>query len=1323
VFEVFKLIRLVTGQYLHVRKRQRTGALQDVNATDGSVGASVRFWIAMVLHRFSARIPVAKPLGMARAMFVSLLALSCAFTVSAQSNAPPVSIFRSVVNDIPNEPLVTVTLTGASNVSCLTVEEDLPSPASPVSVSGDGVWLPALGVIRWGPYFNTAATNVSYRLSGLTGSYPIHGGAWMEGEWYFSPGTTIAAVLGGGVPAPPQQLPEPIFIPLSGSATPVDVLIGLPGWDLTLLSDTWAGGTRTTQNLPQQSAWFASGIGINITSNTNALNLWNGTNAVVGLTYFSPNATTPVTLGVGDTLRATLNLVLTGVAAANTTEGLRIGLFDFADSTLSPTEVATDGFNADTQGNGVRGYCLFQNMGNNLLTSTPVDIKLRTNIVDSTLQGNTADFSSLSGLLVSNNFPGFTNGRAYVLTLTLNRTGMNSLAFSASWLDTVSGGTFSNTGTNTAETNFRFDGLAVRSQAAASSATNITLNEFRLDYFPQTTNAPAGTTNTAIYYTLDGSTPTTNSLLYSNAIYLTTTSVVRSEAFATGWIPSVAAIAYYGFPPAATANAQVTRTVNTSSTTAPVVTFSVTPGAGASCIAVTESLPPGLAATSVTAGGNYIASNNVVLWGPFFGTNAHTLSYVAVGQPGTYPVQASWSVDGVEGGESVQTNIVVTGSGVPSAPPQVATPTFSPVSGGNVPVNVAISCATPGAAIYYTLDGSAPMETSTLYSNAVNLASAGTIRAVAFTNGWTPSAAAVAYYGPPAATSNAQVTRTVNTSSPTAPVVTFSVTPGAGATCVGMTESLPPGLAATGVTAGGNYIASNNVVLWGPFFGTNALVLSYVTVGQPGIYPVQASWSVDGVGGGESGETSIIVASASGGIPTPPLQEPVPTLTPSFGSSLPINVSISSSDSQAHIYYTTDGTLPTQSSTPYTSQLTISVPTTLRAVGYRAGYLASVSAVGYYAAAPLTNSVSLVRSILNNGTVLPSITISATPLGNLSCYGITETILPGMTPSGLATNAVWNPANSTIYWGPFVDNQPRALNYNLSGPTGTFPLAGSGSFDGYLATDTGATTVSFNPAYIGPATNYDSCVTGPISYSVDINPAPGLIAVDTATGTVDWGDGTQSNVTQPVMTIPKLYAASGTYTITLSVSWTGHTPTTNAVGNGIKTDTVEVYSSCDPVITNQPSNQVVVAGTTAQFTVGASSVFPLTYQWFLNESNSISSPTAIAPLILSNVTVQEGGLYSVVVANTYGSVTSSAAVLTVVTPVFTNITRNTNRDVTLGVLTLPYSTNLVWAATNLTPPVEWQAISTNIANSNGTWQFTDTNAVNFPERYYQFSIP
>jgi hypothetical protein len=254
-----------------------------------------------------------------------------------------------------------------------------------------------------------------------------------------------------------------------------------------------------------------------------------------------------------------------------------------------------------------------------------------------------------------------------------------------------------------------------------------------------------------------------------------------------------------------------------------------------------------------------------------------------------------------------------------SPPPQVATPIFTPGSGSNVPVNLEISCTTTNAEIYYTLDGTLPTTNSLLYTNAVNLTNASTVRAVAFTNGFTPSVAALAYYGPPAAAANAQVTRSVDTSSLTAPVVTFTLVPGTNAACLAVIESLPTGLGAANVSAGGNYIASNNLVLWGPFFGTNAQVLSYQAVGQPGTYPVQASWSVDGVGGGEAEATKIVVASIfSNGVPTEPPQVAAPEFTPASGGNVPANVTVSCATPGAVIYYTLDGSLPTVSSTLYT---------------------------------------------------------------------------------------------------------------------------------------------------------------------------------------------------------------------------------------------------------------------------------------------------------------------------------------------------------------------------------------------------------------------
>ena len=77
----------------------------------------------------------------------------------------------------------------------------------------------------------------------------------------------------------------------------------------------------------------------------------------------------------------------------------------------------------------------------------------------------------------------------------------------------------------------------------------------------------------------------------------------------------------------------------------------------------------------------------------------------------------------------------------------VETPTFSPAAGTyNAVQNVTITCATAGAAIHYTSDGSTPTATSPTYATAIPVATTTTIKAMAIASGKTDSAVASATY-------------------------------------------------------------------------------------------------------------------------------------------------------------------------------------------------------------------------------------------------------------------------------------------------------------------------------------------------------------------------------------------------------------------------------------------------------------------------------------------------------------------------------------------------------------------------------------------------
>ena len=82
-----------------------------------------------------------------------------------------------------------------------------------------------------------------------------------------------------------------------------------------------------------------------------------------------------------------------------------------------------------------------------------------------------------------------------------------------------------------------------------------------------------------------------------------------------------------------------------------------------------------------------------------------------------------------------------------------------------------------------------------------------------------------------------------------------------------------------------------------------------------------------------------------------------------------------------------------------------------------------------------------------------------------------------------------------------------------------------------------------------------------------------------------------------------------------------------------------------PAIIVQSIDQTVTVGETATFNVTASGAAPLSYQWRLNTTN-ISGATA-ATLVLTNVQLAAAGVYSVVVSNSFGTVTSSNAALMV----------------------------------------------------------------------------
>ena len=107
----------------------------------------------------------------------------------------------------------------------------------------------------------------------------------------------------------------------------------------------------------------------------------------------------------------------------------------------------------------------------------------------------------------------------------------------------------------------------------------------------------------------------------------------------------------------------------------------------------------------------------------------------------TYTSSSSWV--GTDANDRMSSVKVISGTPVQT----VAAPAFNPAAGGYTSsVSVTLACATSGATIRYTTDGSTPTAASAQYTGAISVTSTKTIKAIAVKSGMTDSAVASATY-------------------------------------------------------------------------------------------------------------------------------------------------------------------------------------------------------------------------------------------------------------------------------------------------------------------------------------------------------------------------------------------------------------------------------------------------------------------------------------------------------------------------------------------------------------------------------------------------
>lgn len=395
--------------------------------------------------------------------------------------------------------------------------------------------------------------------------------------------------------------------------------------------------------------------------------------------------------------------------------------------------------------------------------------------------------------------------------------------------------------------------------------------------------------------------------------------------------------------------------------------------------------------------------------------------------------------------------------------PPAATPTFSPVGGTYTSVQtVTISTTTPSPTIHYTTDSSTPTLASPLYTGPIAVSVSETVKAIATASGFSSSAVGTASYVINLPTASAPTFSPVAGTYATAQSVSLSTTTSGGVICYKI-GSAPPAPTTAGVCPSGTgyatpiSVASSQTLFayttkasfltsttsqaayvievpastptFSPGAGTYTSVqtvnISSVTPGATIFYSFNCTVftsspappiSVSGSGtvcayATAPGFTQSVTGSAAYVINLPPAA--TPTFTPAAGTYTSVqNVTLASTTAGAFIFYTTDGSTPTPSSTPYTGPISVGSPQTINAIATAAGF--SNSAVG-------TALYMIDLPVVDTPDFSPC---SPGPAPDCGTYASAQTVTISSTTVGASiyytTNGSTPTTSSTLYTGPIT---------------------------------------------------------------------------------------------------------------------------------------------------------------------------------------------------------------------------------------------------------------------------------------------------------------
>jgi hypothetical protein len=256
--------------------------------------------------------------------------------------------------------------------------------------------------------------------------------------------------------------------------------------------------------------------------------------------------------------------------------------------------------------------------------------------------------------------------------------------------------------------------VALRAAGSQPLAATPTFNPVPGTYSNSVSVSLSDTTAGAtIYYTLDGSMPTTSSSVYGSPIVVSSTTTIKAMAAAVGFANSAVATGSYVIQVAAAATP----------------TFNPAPGTYTSAQSVQLQDATVGATIYYTLDGSTPTTSSAVYSSPI-------------------QVNATTTIKAMAAASGLANSAVATGTYTIQLP-AAATPTFNPAPGNYATAQtVQLADTTAGATIYYTLDGSTPTTSSAVYNPAspLSITNTTTIKAMAAAAGFSNSAVASGTY-------------------------------------------------------------------------------------------------------------------------------------------------------------------------------------------------------------------------------------------------------------------------------------------------------------------------------------------------------------------------------------------------------------------------------------------------------------------------------------------------------------------------------------------------------------------------------------------------